>query len=176
MTTTDRARLAEEAQRLLREAIRAASNNSGAEPSLSAASRAFDEASAAILALAESPAAPSGDVPESVKSYAMAAQLAQSFQKDEAERYGDPDFEPPCPADWIVCAILESHARGYAAGRASAAKVEAVAVIDQSRVADLLHLLEFATITTPSVGDAELAQRIMTSLRASLGVIDQQEG
>lgn len=34
-----------------------------------------------------------------------------------------------------------------------------------SRVADLVHLLEHATITTPSVGDAELAQRILASLR-----------
>ena len=36
------------------------------------------------------------------------------------------------------------------------------------RVADLLHLLQFATITTPTTGDAEQAQKVMMELRAML--------
>ncbi len=38
--------------------------------------------------------------------YAAATEFVQQFRKDEAELNGDPDFVPPHPADWIVCAVI----------------------------------------------------------------------
>jgi len=41
------------------------------------------------------------------------------------------------------------------------------------RIADLLHLLQFAEITTPSPGDAKQAERIMGELRAILNPTEE---
>ena len=38
----------------------------------------------------------------------------------------------------------------------------------KAKVLDVLHLMEFATITTPSPGDAEQAQQMLEKLRADL--------
>lgn len=38
--------------------------------------------------------------------YGKAVRFVQQFQKHEAMLNGDPDFVPPHPADWIVCAVI----------------------------------------------------------------------
>ncbi len=44
---------------------------------------------------------------------------------------------------------------------------DAEALAEQAKISDLLHLLQFATITTPTEGDAEQAMRIMSELRVA---------
>ena len=73
-------------------------------------------------------------------------------------------------AAWKAEAELGEKYKQMAFGAAQAGQV-AVPEFDlymRSRIADLLHLLQFATISTPSHGDADQAKLVMADLRRNL--------